>query len=788
MDRIVIAHTPLAEDQLMFRSMNGTEGLSRLFEFEVDLLSPSASIDLQSVLGKPLSLEIKTAGAPRFLCGQVVRFSMIGREGRTSRHTVYRAIVRPWLWYLTRTSGYRIFQNKTVVEMLEEVFADYSFAFEKKLTASYRQWEHCAQYNESDFAFVSRLMELEGIYYYFKHEQNEHTLVLVDDIGAHEPMPGYETIDYFASDRDVTEDVEVIDDWRVTGEVRTGRYTVDDFNFTTPGSDLTNVRSQPQPHDHADYEMYEWLGEFTNAGEGEHYARVRLEEAQALGERSEGHATVRGMAPGYKFSMRGSSREDDNREYLIVSVTYALREGGYASGVEPGEYGFGFVVQPTSLPYRAPRVTSVPRTSGPQTAVVVGPEGKEIWTDQYGRVKVQFRWDRSGRRNENCSCFVRVSQVFAGDGFGAVFTPRIGQEVIVDFIGGLADRPIITGRVYNPRHMPPFDLPGEDTKSGFVTRSTQGGSPATANSLVFEDRMGAEFVALHAERNLDVSVEADETHDTGGSRTTVIEGPDVLTDNTLRDATVNGPDTLEVNGPQTITINGPQTQTVNGLQTETINGPRVDTVLANEIRTVVAGRLDTVTAYETVVINGVRSETVHGPSSVTVDDAREDTFKSTWTREVTGASTDTLKAGLTETITGTHKSTVSDAYDGEAKTVTIKSTGGDVVITASGDMTLEANWVKKISRELHWDSAPVRLSNTGINVNFNAIATSSSGLANFNNLVQVSTNGARLEFFGFGYAFGLYATTQTLAQTANKGYDIEMGEVALYFKLLTGFA
>ncbi|MET3498019.1 type VI secretion system Vgr family protein, partial [Variovorax boronicumulans] len=233
--RVVRAHTPLGDEALKFRSMRGSEALSQLFEFEVDLLSPSASIDLKSVLGKPLTLEIQTAtmGAPRFLNGQVIRFSMVGREGDTVRHTVYRATVRPWLWYLTRSSDNKIFQNKTVVDILEEVFGDYGFAFEKKLSGSYRQWEYCVQYNESDFAFVSRLMELEGIYYFFKHEKGQHTLVLADDIAAHEPMPGYATIDYFAADRAISEDLEVIRDWQPSEELRSGSYTVDDFNFTT---------------------------------------------------------------------------------------------------------------------------------------------------------------------------------------------------------------------------------------------------------------------------------------------------------------------------------------------------------------------------------------------------------------------------------------------------------------------------------------------------------------------------------------------------------------------------
>lgn len=686
--RVVRAHTPLGEDQLQFRSMSGSEGLSQLFEFEIELLSPSASIDMKAVLGKPMSLEIQTATTPRFLNGQVARFSMIGREGGTSRHTVYRATVRPWLWYLTRSSDNKIFQNKTAVEILEEVLGDYGFAFEKKLTGSYRQWENCVQYNETDFAFVSRLMELEGIYYYFKHEQNQHTLVLTDDAGGHEPMPGYASINYFAADRDVTEDMEVIDDWQVTSEVRSGSYTVDDFNFTTPSGDLVNVRSQPQPYDHASYDMYEWLGEFTNAGEGEHYARVRLEEAQSLADRSVGHATVRGMAPGYTFSMRNSPRSDDNREYLVVSVNYRLREGGYATGAAPGEYAFNFVVQPTSLPFRAPRVTNVPRTTGPQTAVVVGPEGEEIWTDQYGRVKVQFRWDRSGRRNDNCSCFVRVSHVIAGDGFGAVFTPRIGQEVVVDFVGGRPDRPLIVGRVYNPREMPPFNLPGEQTKSGFVTRSTPGGSPETANSLVFEDKMGAEFVALHAERNLNVSVEKDETHDTGGTRTTVIVGHESATYKAGEERhitegaveTIDGGETRTVTGGATETVSGGETRTISDGATETISGGETRTVSGGFTETISGGATETISGGVTSTISGGVTQTITGGVTETISGGVDLTVTGGFHSNITGDRTHVIDGGCTTTATGPITKTAPDITDNSDRR---KTNTGDHVVNAA---------------------------------------------------------------------------------------------------------
>ena len=610
--RIVRARTPLGEGQLLFRSMHGSEGLSQLFEFEVDLLSPNASVDAQAVLGKPLSLEIQTAGAPRFLNGQVARFSMIGREGGTSRYTVYRATVRPWLWYLTRTSDNKIFQNKSVVEILEEVFADYDFAFEKKLSANYRTWEYCVQYEETDYAFVCRLMELEGIYFYFKHDENRHTLVLADSISAHEELPGYASIDYFASDRPIAEDLEVIDDWRVSAEVRSGGYTVDDFNFTMPKADMQNVQRQPLANDHDAFDMYEWLGDFAAPGDGAHYARVRLEESQSLAQRSNGHATVRGMAPGFRFTMRGSPRDDDNREYLVVSVNYALREGGYATGSAPGDLGFDFVVQPADTSFRAPRRTPAPLTAGPQTATVVGPAGQEIWTDPYGRVKLQFRWDRVGQRNEESSCWARVSQAWAGDSFGTVHVPRIGQEVIVDFISGRIDRPIVIGRVYNADEMPPFDLPGEASKSGIVSRSTTGGSPAMANALVFEDRSGAEQMLLHAERNLDTEVEADETHTTGGPRTTVITGHESSTFKAgeERNITLGAVETID--GNETRTVTGHASETVHGGETRTIEQGAVEHISGGETRTVHSGSSEDVTGEVAVTINGAVLRVVTG--------------------------------------------------------------------------------------------------------------------------------------------------------------------------------
>jgi type VI secretion system secreted protein VgrG len=776
-NRIVKAHTPLAEDQLIFRSMHGAEGLSQLFEFEVDLLSPSVSLDMKSVLGKPLSLEIQTVGEPRFLNGQIVRFTMVGRESSTSRYVVYRATVRPWLWYLTRTSDCKIFQNKSVVDILDEVFADYKFAVEKKLSGSYRQWEYCVQYQETDFAFVSRLMEHEGIYYYFKHEKNQHTLVLADDIGAHETLPGYPKISYLAADRDPDPFQEVIDQWQVTEEIRPGTYVVDDYDFKKSKADLMGMRSQPRGNPHDTYEIYEWLGGFSEVEQGEHYSRIRLEEAQSQAERDVGHSSVRGMAPGYRFTMQNCPRQDDNREYLIVSVAYALREGGYESGAADSHYSFSFAVQPTSYPFRPPRVTPMTRTNGPQTATVVGKAGQEYWVDQYGRVKVQFRWDRYGKSDENSSCWVRVSSAWAGSNYGAVNHPRKGQEVIVDFIGGHPDRPIIIGRVYNSDQMPPLELPAKVTVSGFVSRS-QDGTPANANEFILDDAPGSELVRIHAEKNFELDVEADETDTVAGKRTTTIEGADKYTTNTSLDETVNGPHTLTVNkgGPQKITVNG-------GDQFIKVDGgnQQVD-VIGNQTIHVTGKRKDTVDSGEERIIGTSLKEDIDGPQ----------------TTKVVGLYTEDTK-GKKVTVDGDEDYLVKGAQKVHANTslnattdgpMNLESTKSDITVKSPTKIVLDAPHVEdKSAKKVTFTDWGIAFK--GFNMGINGMTVSINGVAVFANVAVISVAAQNLGFNAYSItgainkfdmysasgAVGLFTTTQTVFTADNKATKIDLSQI-----------
>ena len=649
MTRTVQVHTALGAEHLKFRAMRGHEGLSQLFEFEVDMVSTSFSLDLKTLLGTSLTIELQDGGAPRFLNGTVVRFELVGRANETGRHYIYRALVQPWLWYLTRTTDCRIFQNKSVPEVLDDVLGKYGFQFEKRLTGNYRPWEYCVQYQESDFAFVSRLMEHEGIAYHFEHSNGAHLLVLADDTGGYARLPGYATIPYRPRDRVVNAMEPCIDRWRISEQITSGRVMLDDFDFKKSRASLQSVQQDPKGHEHSTYEVYEWLGGYSEHGQGDAYAKVRLQELQCAHELASGHTNVLGMAPGYLFEMTHCPREADNREYLVTETRYDLQEPEYSSGGSAESVcEFDFTVLPSTVAYRPARKTPKPRTNGPQTATVVGPE--EIWTDRFGRVKLQFRWDRYGQSDENSSCWVRVSSNWAGANYGTMHMPRVGQEVIVDFIGGEPDRPIITGRVYNSDQMPPWELPANATASGILTRSSTGGAANQANMLRFEDRTGAEQILLHAERNLDVEVEADETHTTGGTRTTLIKGHESATyqSGETRDITagaketITGGDTRDVKGGFGETISGGVNQTISGGKTRMLSGGLNDTITGGvklaitggfngtidgqEIRFVSAGRNDTIDASNTVLVNGPSTTTVTGPTVHTSPDV---TFNTT---------------------------------------------------------------------------------------------------------------------------------------------------------------
>lgn len=599
--RSIVAHTPL-EGKLGFRQMRGSEGLSQLFDFDVELVADNYNVDLKALLGKPLTIEIETLSGSRFLNGHVVRCEMIGRENSVSRYYIYRATVKPWLWYLTQTSDNKIFQQKSVPDVIKEVVGEYGFPFEMKLSASYRTWEYCVQYQETDFAFVSRLMEHEGIYYYFKHDNGQHTLVMTDDISSHQPMAGYDAIPYYGPDRLGKPQEEYISMWEIAAQITPDGYATVDYDFTKPGASLDAVSRRSGGSQSGNLEMFEWQGGFQEAGDGEQYSRIRLQELQSVQEQNRGISNARGIAPGYVFNLKNHPRSAENKEYLVVSVNYRMSIAGYSSGTDSEDfYEESFVALPSSVQYRAPRVTPIPRTYGPQTARVVGPAGEEIWTDKYGRIKVQFHWDRYGKKNENSSCWVRVSSPWAGGGFGGLQLPRINDEVVVDFIGGCPDRPLVLGRVYNANNMPPVELPGCANQSGFRSQTVHG-DPSMCNKMLFDDTGGSELFHMRAQKDMCNEVVNDHNHTVGANYSVDVCGHYSIRAGSISIETVKGNFTAKVKGENnsetkgttSITRKAPTTvdmkdlnETITGMTSRTITGMIVQSQTGMLVNTVV---------------------------------------------------------------------------------------------------------------------------------------------------------------------------------------------------------
>ncbi|KOC92733.1 type VI secretion system Vgr family protein [Winslowiella iniecta] len=513
-------------EELLFWKLTGTEELSRSYSLDVSLLSTNARLDRKAMLGQPITLTIPTQGllaTPRYLNGKVTSVNVQSTELNGMRYAVYKLVMESDLWPMLRDRNQRIFQNQRVPDIIKTLLGEYGVNIEDKLTGEYRNWQYCVQYQENSYSFISRLMELEGIYYFFRHEADKHTLVLMDSAQQHQPYQGYEVIPYHVSESGGSTSEQGIGQWAISEYVMPGIYSIDDYDFRKPNAWLFQARQNPSSPSPGQIDYYEWPGRFVDHSHGEFYARIRQEEWLAKHQCIDAVGTALGIVPGYTFTLSQPPYPCDSGDYLVVKASYALQENTYASGGDnDNRHQINFVVIPADVTFRSPQRTGWPRTHGPQTARVVGPNGESIWTDKYGRVKVKFHWDRLAKGDDTSSCWVRVSSAWAGQGFGGVQIPRVGDEVVIDFINGDPDRPIITGRVYNEASMPPWSLPAAATQMGFISRS-KNGTPDNANALRFEDKSGEEQLWMQAERNMDTRVKNDETHSVGGNHTLSVE-------------------------------------------------------------------------------------------------------------------------------------------------------------------------------------------------------------------------------------------------------------------------
>ncbi|HGL4516852.1 TPA: type VI secretion system Vgr family protein [Enterobacter roggenkampii] len=509
----------LPVEGLLFWKLTGREAMSESFALTLTVLGTDARIDRSKLLGQPVTVTIPTQSllTPRYINGKITRVAVSAVELTGTRYAVYQLTVEPDLWPMKRDRNLRIFQGQTVPQIVKTLLGEHQVNVEDKLTGSYRVWDYCVQYQESSLDFISRLMELEGIAYHFRHDADKHTLVLTDAATQYQPFSGYEVIPYHQTPSGGSTDEEGISQWALEDSVTPGIYSLDDYDFRKPNAWLFQAQQYPASPKPGSIDVYDWPGRFVDKGHGEFYARIRQERWQVEHQQIQATATAAGIAPGHTFTLTNAPFFSDNGEYLVTAAGYHLEENRYASGEGETIHRTDFTVIPASVAYRPAQSTAWPRTYGPQTAKVVGPKGESIWTDKYGRVKVKFHWDRLAKGDDTSSCWVRVSSAWAGQGYGGVQIPRVGDEVVVDFINGDPDRPIITGRVYNDASMPPWALPAAATQMGFMSR-TKDGSVDNANALRFEDKAGAEQVWIQAERNMDTSVKNDETHSVGGAR------------------------------------------------------------------------------------------------------------------------------------------------------------------------------------------------------------------------------------------------------------------------------
>lgn len=557
---VTVSGSAVPPGALLFASLDGGETLSELFSYVVQLktpdtlnlgyVSPAANLPLKPMVGKDLCVNIELdGGGKRHISGLVTAARVVGHEGRS---VTYELRMEPWVKLLTHTSDYKAFQNKTVVDILDEVLAEYPYPVEKRLVESYpvRTWQ--VQYGETDFDFLQRLMQEWGIYWWFEHSENSHTLVLADAISAHKACPDSPLVEWHQEGLKL--DKEFIHTITANESLRTGQWVLDDFDFTKPRSLLANTVTNPRETGHATYEHYEWPGDYFDKSEGEMLTRIRMEVQRSPGSRAGGAGNIRTLMTGYTFALMNHPTAEVNQEYLLVQTTLFLRDNAQHSGQNQHfTYVTTFELHPTREVYRPQRTISKPHTKGPQSAIVTGPSGQEIWTDQYGRVKVQFGWDRYGKMDENSSCWIRVSYPWAGKGFGMIQIPRIGQEVLVDFKNGDPDLPIIVGRTYNQDTMPPWGLPGMASQSGIFSHSLYGG-PTNGNMLRFDDKTGAEEVKFHAEKDLNTTVKNNETHTVMVDRTKTIIKNETNSIGEDRNTTVTKNDGLSVKLAQTINI------------------------------------------------------------------------------------------------------------------------------------------------------------------------------------------------------------------------------------------
>ncbi len=719
-------HSSLARGQLLVNRVHATEALGRPFQYDLDLFSPDAGLDLDALAGDKMTIEIATSEGSRYFNGYVAE---IAQGAAAGRYTRYHATLRPFFWLLTRASDSRIYKKSTVPDIIKEAIGRLGVGDvnDKGLQNGYLAREYVVQYRETYFDFLSRLMEEEGIYYWFEHDKDQHVMMLGDDRAAHKTVSGYEKLAFIDPKVNANPREEHFSELRVSHGVVTGTYAVNDYDFEVPGADLQAKSSKPLKHKHASLEQYDPIAGYVDAVDagndgdgnrtdrGELFARIRLEALQAQHDRVAGRSNARGLTTGALFEITGHPRDDQNRELLVIGAEYRLFQPGFdaasstgrenvkTEGAEKPEdepmFQARYFMQPGKTPFRPERTTPRPFMLGPHTATVIG-EG-EIWTDKYGRIKVHFPWDREDTEG----CWLRVAQAWAGAGWGALHIPRVGQEVIVQFIEGDINRPIVIGSLYNGKNAPPFGQPGDATRSGLLTRSSSGGGADDANELSFEDKTGEEQIKIHAQKNMDTEVENDQTLWVGRDRKNVIDNDqseevkgnktihvhkkhteDIDADMSLRvkqnvEENIGGSRTIEVTGDHNENITGKQGVTVaKDAGWSAGGGGSIDFGGEGSFST---GKKMTQSAGADYDLSSKDNSNISVGKNLSLTVDHEAGIK------VEGGLTISVTKDATVTVKGTNKNEITKAYGVKAKEITLEADSKITIKQGGASITLE---------------------------------------------------------------------------------------------------
>jgi len=622
-NRFLKIDTPLGKDVLLLTGFQGVEEISRGFSFELSMVSEKHDIVFKDIIGKKVTVSIVLNGdEERYFNGIICRFSQ-GRgnaeKGGDNRFSYYTATMVPWSWLLGKTEDSRIFQEASVPDIITKILGEKGLLdFEFRLKKSYSPRIYCVQYRETDLDFISRILEEEGIYHFFEHNAKMHKLIFADDPVEHQPCPHQKEAVYQQTVGGWLDD-DVITELDMHQEIRAGKYTLKDYNFEIPTTDLMVSVDAQVDLDAGEREVYLYPGEYGKRDEGDRLANLRMAAEETQITRIHGSSDCRGFTCGFRFLLLDHYREDmSDKNYVLTRVEHKANQSVGTAGLIAAEasdqlYANSFDCIPHDVPYVPPRITPKPVVEGVQTAIVVGPNEEEIYTDEHGRVKIQFHWDREGSWDEESSCWVRVSQLWAGNNWGAIYIPRVGQEVVVSFIEGDPDQPLITGRVYHGINKHPYPLPAEKTKSTIKSNSSPGGGGS--NELRFEDKAGDEEVYLHAQRDWTIAVEYDKNQTTGNNETAKVE--------VNRSRTVGSDETIMIGANQIKNVGSDETLTIGSNRTKTVGADETGSIGGNSFETIGGNCTQSVSGKQLVSVGGNAQYEVAGSLVINAGQAIE---------------------------------------------------------------------------------------------------------------------------------------------------------------------